>query len=226
MKSVIALLLLMWALPQTANQSDNPGLQILSLSASQQVIRGDAPHSPVVSQSPPQINPTLGRGTADATETREQAALREKREDSDRRQRELENLPRPQIELRGRPFVVYSFHATLKNITTDPIKSFVWAYRLPVANAPEVEIQYLCKMTIAPGKTKEAKVISTVPNQRVVNVSSTATAPSAHDPVAQDMIVNQMKFADGHTWQRPGWNPMILTEQVARKLSSSKCVQL
>src|ERR1043166_8750994 len=182
MKSVITFLLLIWATPQTANQSANPGLQILSLSASKQVRTGDAPHSPVVSQNPPQINPTLGRGTADATETREQAALRETREDSDRRQRELENLPQPQIERRGRPYVVYSFRATLKNATTDPVTSFVWAYQLPVANAPAVEIQYLCKMTIAPGKTKEAKVISTIPKQRVVNVSATGTAPSAHEP--------------------------------------------
>jgi hypothetical protein len=221
------LLLLLATVPQGQTSSqDSSGLQIVDLSA-KILKRDDSWHPSMVSSKPPQLHPELGRGTADASDTPTAADLKTKQEDRDRRRQELDRVSEKRDEVPDRSVFVYSFRTQMKNTTAKAIMSFVWAYHLPdVAGSAGTDVQYFCNVKIAPGETKPVKVISTIPRRRVINVSVAGTAPSPHQPSREDMIINQIRFSDSDVWQRSDWNRIILTQQGARALGKSKCIQL
>jgi hypothetical protein len=125
--------------------------------------------------------------------------------------------------------IVYDFEATMKNTTSKPIIEFVWAYQLPASSPNPEDIaqeQYLCRVKIEPGQTRQVKVVSPIPRSRVVDATTAGTPPAPHKPTPQDMIINLVKFADLEKWQRVDWNPLILTRQGARKLDKGRCIAL
>lgn len=125
---------------------------------------------------------------------------------------------------------VYDFRAEIRNDRSRTVTSFVWAYRLPpsatgVQDAPDQE--YFCNVKIEPGESKHIKVISPIPRAMVVSASASGIPPAPQPPSLQDMIVNQVRFADGGTWQRPDWNgTILLTRAGIQKLGKGKCVAL
>ena len=81
-------------------------------------------------------------------------------------------------------------------------------------------------MKIAEGETKVVTVVSPVRLPRVIDVSTISPPPKPHEPTLKDMIINQIQFADNDKWQRPDWNPVVLSRQGARKLGKGKCIAL
>ncbi len=229
MKSLFLFIIVSSIIPlaQTSSQKES-GLEMVSLQTKNET-RKTEDRLNVVSQKPPVIKPTLGRGTADATDSRNVAQLKDKWEDQGARSQGL-NAAANQREVpprRTSVHTVYVFRAEMKNTTAKTITRFVWAYHLPDPSGISTaqDNQYLCNLTLAPGKVKSLKVVSRVPREMVVNASAPST-PSGHVPTINDMLINQIVFADNDKWQRSGWNSVILTQVGARKIGKGKCIEL
>lgn len=228
MKIVLAFLILPFIVSfgQNSSQKDS-GLELLSLEIKTEVrVEKDFPR--IVSDKPPVITPTLGRGTADTTNTREVADLKDKWEDRNQRTKGVNDVANkredPHTEyVHG----VHIFSTKMRNNTSKTITRFVWAYHLPdtSAGAPSsVDNQYLCNVTLAPGEVKPIKVVSRVGRRRVININ--VPSQPAGPPTLDDMLINQIQFADNDKWQRSGWNSVILTQVGARKIGKGKCIEL
>src|SRR5687768_12621787 len=209
------------------------GLEFLSLDAKRVIVREDEWRLSMISTKPPEIHPTLGRGDRDTTDPPNVATLKETRQDTAQRMRDLSVVSNKKDETRFRMVPVYVFKVQMKNTTLKPITGFVWAYHLPEApsdasttpdHRPDQE--YLCNVRIAAGETKIVSVASPVRRPRVIDVSSISAPPQSHEPTLKDMIINQIQFADNDKWQRPDWNPVVLSRQGARKLGKGKCIAL
>jgi len=208
------------------------GLEFLSLDAKRVIVREDDWRLSMISTKPPEIHPTLGRGDRDRTDPPNVATLKDTRQDMAQRRRELSAVSNKKDESRFRMVPVYVFKVQMKNTTLKPITGFVWAYHLPgpsdTSTTPDErpDQQYLCNVRIAAGETKLVTVASPIRRPRVVDVSTINNPPQLHEPTLKDMIINQIQFADNDTWQRPDWNPVVLSLQGARKLGKGKCIAL
>jgi hypothetical protein len=230
MKSLFTLVLLSIALPEgQVILQQKPGLQVLNLDAKREMLREDDWRLSMVSTKPPEIHPTLGRGDRDATDPPNVATLKETRQDTTQRMRDLETISNKRDESKFQMVPVYIFETQMKNTTSKPITKFVWAYHLPESSSvadQRPDQQYLCNVRIEAGETKLVKVASPIRLPRVVDVSAASAPRVWHEPTANDMIINQIQFADNDKWQRADWNPIILTRLGARKLGKSKCLAL
>jgi hypothetical protein len=233
MKILFTLVLLSLALPSAKPiLQESSGLQILGLEAKKEIVREDDWRLSMISTKPPEIRPTLGRGDGDRTNPPNVATLKETRQDTAQRMQDLRSVSNKKDESRFRMVPVYVFKVQMKNTTPKPITGFVWAYHLPEApdtsttpdHRPDQE--YLCNVRIAGGETKMVTVASPIRPPRVVDVSTISTPPQLHEPTLKDMIINQIQFADNDKWQRPDWNPIVLSRQGARKLGKGKCIAL
>lgn len=228
MKTLIALTLLTLALPQTATKvQDTSNLEITQFSYKTKLIERDRLVSQVVSMQAP----VLDRSTIklpDRSPDEKNNPLLTVQRDTSQRMQDLDSLGNragrsiPPILVR-----VFAFQAQMKNSGSQPINRFVWAYRSS-ANPPDfVDQQYLCNVRIEPGETKPVRLISPIPRRKVVSVSASGTPPAPMNPAQQDLIINQLQYADGTTWQRPDWiGTILLTRAGARNLKRGKCIAL
>ena len=233
MKLFFTLALLSLALPSAEPiLQESSGLEVLSLEVKRMTVREDDWRLPMISTKPPEIHPTLGRGDRDRTDPPNVATLKETRQDTAQRSRDLRSVSNKKDESRFRMVPVYFFKVQMKNTTLKPITRFVWAYHLPespdTSAAPDQrpDQQYLCDVRIAEGETKMVTVTSPVRRPRVIDVSTISTPPPLHEPTLKDMIINQIQFADNDKWERRDWNPVVLSTQGARKLGKGKCIAL
>lgn len=234
MKLLFTLALVSLTLPSAASiLQESSGLEVLSLEVKRGSVRDYEWRPSMVSTKPPIIHPTLGRGNGDAMDPPNVAILKETRRDTAQRKRDLSSVSNKGDQPRFRMVPVYFFKVQMKNTTLKPITRFVWAYRLPgstsdTSTAPDYrpDQQYLCKVGIAAGETRMVTVTSPVRAPRVIDVSASSTAPELNEPTLNDMIINQIQFADNDKWQRPDWNPVVLSHQGARKLGKGKCIVL
>jgi hypothetical protein len=234
MKLLFTLVLLSLALPSAEPiLQESSGLEVLSLEAKKGSVREDDWRISMISTKPPEIHPTLGRGDRDRTDPPNVATLKETRQDTAQRMRDLSLVSNKKDESRFRMVPVYVFKVQMKNTTLKPITGFVWAYHLPgspsdTSTTPDQrpDQQYLCNVRIAAGETKMVTVASPVRRPRVIDVSTISTPPPLHEPTLKDMIINQIQFTDNDKWQRPDWNPVVLSRQGARKLGKGKCIAL
>ena len=229
MKTTLLLMMasLMLPMAQTNPQKD-PGITFITLDVKIEM-RKEVTRPPVVSQKPPEVNPNLGRGTADAVDSRQAADLKDKWEDRQRRREGLEATTNKQEGIkRQSTWPAYIFKAQVRNTTSKAINSFVWEYHPPESYIGPQEIpdfQYLCNVAMAPGQTKFVQVVSRIPRPRVVDASS-PSPPGQHQPALDDLIINQIQFADNDKWQRADWNALVMTHLGARKVGKGKCIQL
>ena len=230
MKILFTVVLISVALSQAQPAPpQEPGLQVLNLEVKRESLREDDWRLSMVSSKPSGIHPTLGRGDRDATDSPNVATLKETRQDTAKRMQDLETISNKRDESRFQMVPVYVFETQMKNTTSRAIIKFVWAYHLPESSSAadeRADQQYLCNVRIEAGETKLVKVISPVRHPRVVDVSAASTPSAWHEPAVNDMIINQIQFADHDKWQRSGWNSIVLTRVGAKKLGKGKCIAL
>ena len=233
MKILFTLVLLSLAFPSAEPiLQESSGLEVLSLEVKRTTVRENDWRLSMISTKPPEIHPTLGRGDRDSTDPPNVATLKETRQDTAQRMRDLSSVSNKRDESRFRMVPVYVFRVQMKNTTLKPITGFVWAYHLPEAPSGTSTLdqrpdqEYLCNVRITAGETKIVTVASPVRRPRVIDVSTISTPPQLHEPTLKDMIINQIQFADNDKWQRPDWNPVVLSRQGARKLGKGKCIAL
>ena|SRR5437773_2464323 len=207
MKILIALTLLTFAFPQTQTvPTDASGLKLVQLSFQKKWVElGRVSHG-MVSTEPPELSPGL-------------------RVAGDVRSSSVWNTT-----VWISKGWVFDFRAEMKNDTSLPVTGFVWAYHPPLASIDlkdTADREYLCNVRIEPGETKLIKVRSPVPRPRVVDINVSDTPPPPLQPSVQDMIINQVRFANDTKWQRRDWNgTILLTRAKAKKVGKGKCIAL
>ncbi|SRR6266404_4009268 len=213
MKLLLILMLIPLALVQTrTGQGDSSDLEIIQFEFKEKMVDAEFSRR-MVSERPPVLNPNPNNPPTGASQTSDQATDRFRK-----------SLPSPEHKIK-----VYSFQMQMKNGTSRSITKFAWAYHPDDSSSDPQNVsdqQFLCNVRIEPGDIRIVKVISPIPRQRVVDVSEALRPPDRPKPSLKDMIINKVEFADGTTWQRTNWNPIILSRQGVKKLSQSKCIAL
>jgi enoyl reductase-like protein len=225
MKSIFTLVLLSATLPQApALPQKGPGLQILSLDVTEAVVKQDEWRESMVSNKAQELHPNLGRGDSEreATDSADVVSQKEVRKNMDQREIDLRKST-PPSPTRTMSYPVYKTTAQMKNDSSESIVRFVWAYKSSQELPYDHDQEFLCNVEIRPGVTRLVKTISRRPSQRVVSASASGTNTGLPKPALKDMVINKVEFADGSTWQRPDWNPVILSRQGARKIGKGKC---
>jgi hypothetical protein len=223
MKTPIALMLLTLALPQTpTNVPDGSGLEIVQFSSKEKLVEPEG--SRMVSNEPPVLN--NGTLMLPGVSKNEKAVVATHR-DTSQRMSDLFSLGGSSGGGWGVPGLAYAFQAQMRNYSSKPITRFVWAYRPSTITQTMRDQEYLCNVLIEAGDTRRVKVTSPVPMSRVVNASASGPPPARVKPALQDLIINQVQFADGTIWQRSDWIGTIhLTRSGARNLKRGKCIAL
>jgi hypothetical protein len=219
---LIVLALLPLTLPQTsAQRKDRSGLEVLSLEVKEKLITTqDGPS--MVSSQPPVLNPdpAANRGT-----DRNEPTIVANTRDINQRIKDLRSLENKRGELPSRSKIVgvYESQARMKDNASKSILRFVGAYHLS-DSTPDQE--FFCKVRIEPGQTKTVRVMSRIPLGKVVNASAAGITPTPYKPTLEQLIINQVQYADGTTWQRANWNPVVLSRLRAKKVDKGKCLAL
>ena len=98
---------------------------------------------------------------------------------------------------------VFTYKATVKNLSDKPIKSIDWDYVF-YDRATESEIgrrEFTSEEKIAPGKSKELTVTIGRPPTQTVSVTSLNT--KERDALIERVVVVRIDYADGTFWQLP-----------------------
>jgi hypothetical protein len=224
METLLILTLLSLVLIQTPGDSQNQsGLEVLSLNVKAQVF---STQLDLDSGEPPDSvtrpNPNANRPT-DRTET-ESARLERQTNQRIQNMHTLENLKRDPSQ---HPSIikVYESEAEMRNNSAKTITGFVWAYQASPALQYTEDQEFVCAVKVTAGERKRVKVISIYPNQKIVSVSGTGAVSKPVKPTLKDVLINQVEFADGTSWKRPNWDPVVLLRLGAAKLGKGKCVQ-
>jgi hypothetical protein len=228
MRTLITLTLLTFAFLQTATRvPDGSGLEITQFSYKTKLIKHERLVSQVVSMQPPVLDSRSIKLPSRSSDEKNNPLLTVQR-DTAQRKSDMNSLSiRAGRSVPEMLVSVFEFQTQIKNSRSQPMTSFVWAYR-SFANPPDfVDQQYLCNVRIEPGETKPVKLISPIPQRLVVNASGSGTPPAPLKPAQPDLIINQVQFADGTKWERSDWyGTILLTRTAARKLKSGKCIAL
>lgn len=188
-----------WIVPaqtQTIGQGAS-GLNVTSAKVKEKRIGG---YSRSARLHPRKITPTLGRGTADRTDSPRVASLKEVRDDRLQRQRDLRVLDsQSRNSARSRSSLGrygYEIRAGITNDGLKPTTKLVWAYR-PSRNSQVVlEKKFFCHLPVAPGQSRNLKVWFPV---QVLNVAFADPQQSS----LSDIVIEEVVYGDGTDWQLP-----------------------
>lgn len=219
--SSFALLMLALSQAQTVPQVQS-GLEIVGLEVKEKVIQRRGFRSRMVQNTPPKLNPDLGRGT-----DRNEPEIQKIQRDTAQRAVELRALD-SNLSSRGDesyPALVYEFQAQMTNTSAKSISSFVWAYRPGLDSLASTDKEFLCDERFRAGETKTIKSISAIPRVWVVSASDAGTEITSPKPSLKALVINHVWFSDGTSWKRADWNPVTSLERV-RKSGKGKCVAL
>jgi len=100
---------------------------------------------------------------------------------------------------------VFVYKTTIRNLSDKPIKSIDWDYRF-IDRATEQELgrrEFTSEEKIGPGKSKELIVTITKPPTQTISL--TALNSKERDALIEHVVVMRIDYADGTSWQRPGW---------------------
>ncbi|HEY5883670.1 MAG TPA: hypothetical protein VIT88_03245 [Pyrinomonadaceae bacterium] len=211
-----------WIVPAQA-QTSGPGASGLNLTSVKVKEKRISGYGRSVRAYPPKINPTLGRGTGDRTDSPEVASLKEIRDDRFQRQRDLRALDRQSTNsTRSRPSRVYFGYEIRAGITNEglkPITKLVLAYRPRRNSQVMLEKNFYCHLLIEPGRSRNLKVWFPV---KVVDAAFTDPQQSS----LSDVVIEQVEYGDGTTWLRPGWNAATFSAEATQQVKAGKCIGL
>ena len=100
----------------------------------------------------------------------------------------------------------YSYRAKLQNVGKQGIEIVFWEYQFIERANPEnvTRHQFLCLVSIRPGKDKELEGFSSTPPTNLVNVST--LSQKEESPFSEKIIINRVEYSDDSIWQRKDWS--------------------
>ena len=118
------------------------------------------------------------------------------------------------------PSDVYEYHAKVRNDFKQPVEVVFWEYRFAEPANPDnpTRRQFLCGVSIKPGKEKE--LLALIGSGPVPVVSAESLGANAAANLRESAVVNRIEYSDGTIWQRKGWNYAEVRSAVARATST------
>jgi hypothetical protein len=100
----------------------------------------------------------------------------------------------------------YSYRTKVQNAGNQVIEILFWEYQFVEQANPQnmTRHQFLCGVSISPGKNKELEGFSVTPPNNVVNVETLSNKDG--NPFAEKVVINRVEYADGTIWQRKDWS--------------------
>ena len=118
------------------------------------------------------------------------------------------------------PAELYEYRARVRNDFAKPVEVVFWEYQVAEASNPDnpSRRQFLCGVSIKPGKEKELLALLASGPSQVVSAGSLGATDAR--PAQERAVVNRVEYADGTIWQRKGWNYAEVRASVARATST------
>ncbi|MCA1606650.1 MAG: hypothetical protein LC775_14545 [Acidobacteria bacterium] len=103
-----------------------------------------------------------------------------------------------------KPVLGFAYRAKIHNAGAKAIEVVFWEYQFRGAADSEVASrrQFLCAVSIKPGKDKELQAFSLSGPLEVVSVDALARKSVDAD---EKVLINRVEYADGSIWQRKDW---------------------
>ena len=100
----------------------------------------------------------------------------------------------------------YLYRARIQNGGDQLIEILFWEYQFAEKANPEntTRHQFLCGVSIRPGKDKELEGFSVTPPNNVVNVDTLSN--KSDNPFTEKVVINRVEYSDGSIWQRKDWS--------------------
>jgi len=100
----------------------------------------------------------------------------------------------------------YAYRIKVKNDYTKLVEVVFWEYQFQDPANPQfvARRQFLCGVSIAPGKSKDLEAFSLSGPSEVVNVKTLGDNPN--NPFKESVVINRIEYADGIVWQRKSWS--------------------
>ena len=111
----------------------------------------------------------------------------------------------------------------LKNTGANVVKSLVWEFR--PAGAPEdyQPKQYLCAFEVKPKEKKILEIWTPYVPVKIVSAGELIDAPKdGKEGKDGKVFINQIEYADGSLWKKPGWN-YKLPDGASQRLPEGGC---
>lgn len=107
---------------------------------------------------------------------------------------------------RMKPVDGFSYRIKVQNNATNVIEVLFWEYQFSDgSNQPNVtRHQFICGVSIRPGKDKELEGFSMTSPGGVINVD--ALTRKSPNPLQENVVINRVEYADGSMWQRSDWS--------------------
>ncbi|HJQ34740.1 MAG TPA: hypothetical protein VJ866_21505 [Pyrinomonadaceae bacterium] len=118
------------------------------------------------------------------------------------------------------PSEVYEYHAKVRNDFKQSVEVVFWEYQFAEpsnADSPSRR-QFLCGVSIKPGKEKE--LLALIGSGPTPVVSAESLGANAAANLRENAVVNRVEYSDGTIWQRKGWNYAEVRSAVARATST------
>lgn len=99
----------------------------------------------------------------------------------------------------------YSYRIKVQNTAVNAIEVLFWEYQfIDSRDATSLtRRQFLCGVSIRPGKDKELEGFSLSNPNTVISVDGVLNKES--NPFQEKIVINRVEFADGTIWQRKDW---------------------
>lgn len=114
----------------------------------------------------------------------------------------------------------YEYRVKFRNGGAAPVEVLFWEYQFAeTSNSANVaRRQFLCGVSIKPGKEKDVFSFSVSGPSNVVSAGSLAneSGPSYTEKV----VINRIEYADGTIWQRKDWNFLEVKESIKSAIST------
>jgi hypothetical protein len=100
----------------------------------------------------------------------------------------------------------FAYRVKVQNTGTSVIEVLFWEYQfVDSLNTTNVtRHQFLCGVSLRPGKDKELEGFSISSPSNVIDVDSLAKKNT--NPFQETILINRVEYSDGAIWQRQGWN--------------------
>jgi hypothetical protein len=102
-----------------------------------------------------------------------------------------------------KPMDGYAYRIKVQNEHTKAVEIIFWEYQFHDPASPDViaRRQFLCGVSIPPGKGKDLEGFSLSGPSDVVNVKTLDSGG-----FKENVVINRIEYADGTIWQRKTWN--------------------
>lgn len=122
------------------------------------------------------------------------------------------------------PRQYYEYYVRVKNAGAKVVQNVYWQYDFNYSDEQSsYSRQFFCRAKVKPEENKILRLYSFSAPSRVIKVSKDGAAEVQSK---DNVIINQIQFSDGSSWERPGWKAEVISEKILKALDNGQCTSL